>query len=130
MLASNPKIAPEERLGGGGAEADNQVRPDPLDFGLEPGPARLDLAAVRLLVDALLARACASAGPSPNTVCVARAHSSQARQPTASLLSSSTLRASSRAASRFWRSSGSAMTLSEQNAGQTARTLQVMAVRR
>ncbi|OBH78330.1 hypothetical protein A5682_21205 [Mycobacterium mantenii] len=54
-LRGHPKIGSQQRLCGGGAQADDDLRSHHLDLGDQPGPARDDLGAARLLVDASLA---------------------------------------------------------------------------
>src|SRR5438270_8272621 len=54
-LYADPEISAEERLGGGGAQADQDVRLDDGDLGIEPGPAGADFGRVRFLVKPALA---------------------------------------------------------------------------
>src|SRR5205085_5829971 len=54
-LASNAKLRSEDRLRRRRAHANEQARPNDSELRFEPGPARSDLARVRLLVDAALA---------------------------------------------------------------------------
>jgi len=44
----------DQRLGGGGAEADHDLGPEDPDLGIEPEPACRDLAPIRLFVEATL----------------------------------------------------------------------------
>ena len=53
--AASPGSAAEQRLRGGRAEADDDVRLDDAELGVQPRPARGDLVAVRLVVEAPLA---------------------------------------------------------------------------
>src|SRR2546423_13356201 len=54
-LPRDPKVAPEQRLSRGRAEADQHAWLDHVELCLEPGPAGGDLRPVRLLVDAAVA---------------------------------------------------------------------------
>src|SRR5207245_2830257 len=49
------ELAPEERLRGGRAKADDRARLDQFNLGVQPRPACGDLAGVRLLVNPALA---------------------------------------------------------------------------
>ena len=54
-VAPDPDVRAEQRLRGGGAEADQRLRLDDLDLGLEPREAGRHLPAIGLLVDPALA---------------------------------------------------------------------------
>ncbi len=51
-MPGEPERRPEQRLGGGRAEGDDQVRADALDLSLQPGPAREHFDATGLRMDA------------------------------------------------------------------------------
>src|SRR5216683_1715851 len=54
-LGADAKLRPQDRLRGGGSEADDDARLDDVDFRLQPGAAGVDLGRVRLFVNAPLA---------------------------------------------------------------------------
>lgn len=54
-MLRDAEVPAEERLGRGGAEANDDFRPERGDFGIEPRPARGGLGAVWLFVNAPLA---------------------------------------------------------------------------
>lgn len=56
-LPADPEVRAHDRLGGGRAEEDDRARPDRLDLGFQPRPARAHLGGGRLLVQAPLAAA-------------------------------------------------------------------------
>ena len=57
-VLADPELTAEQRLGSGGAEADEYLRLQQRELGVQPRPAGGDLGGVRLLVDPSLARGC------------------------------------------------------------------------